>query len=160
MTTNMNKLEFLEKKINNYPLIERKLIKLLFATDSTLRKLKENPELINSSLFIDSDVTMLGLDKLGNKMKCSTADGLEISKNKGVLLIEAKDITNALVERLGSFINNSVKGIVDRRVKEVKKKLDGSVNLLNRLLQPINKTLEENTNIWLKQTTNYFDENL
>ena len=145
MCEGINKLEYLEKKINSYSLIERLPIKILFASDNTLRKLKDNPELINdNNLFIDSDITMLGLDKMGNRKGCATADGLEVSKSKGILLIEAKDITNALLERLDAIIDNSggdlyVEGIVDNRVKEVEKKLNGSVNLLNRLLKPINK---------------------
>lgn len=153
MCENLNKLEFLQNKVNNYPLIERLPIKILFASDSTLQKLKNNSELINdNNLFIDSDKTMLGLDKLGNKKGCSTADGLEVYKNKGILLIEAKDVTNALIERLNSIINTPeqnlyVEGIIDNRIKEIKKKLNGSVDLLNRLLKPIDKTLSNNDNI-------------
>lgn len=146
------KLEYLENKVNNYSLIERQPIKILFASDDTLRKLKENEELIDdSNLFIDSDLTMLGLDKLGNAKGCSTADGLEVSKTHGILLIEAKDVTNALLERLNSIINDEnnlyVEGIIDNRIKEVTKKLNGSINLLNRLLKPINATLDSNENI-------------
>lgn len=63
----VGELEYLEARVNNYRLIERQPIKLLFASDNTLRKFKENPELINSDLFIDSDITMLGLDAFGNK---------------------------------------------------------------------------------------------
>lgn len=153
MCDDIDKLEYLEKKVNNYSLIERLPIKILFASDNTLRKLKNNSELINdNNLFIDSDMTMLGLDKIGNRKGCATADGLEVSKSKGILLIEAKDITNALLERLDAIINNSggdlyIEGIVDNRVKEVGKKLNGSVNLLNRLLKPINKTLSNSDNI-------------
>lgn len=146
------KLEYLENKVNNYSLIERHPIKILFASDDTLRKLKENKELIDdSNLFIDSDLTMLGLDKLGNAKGCSTADGLEVSKTCGILLIEAKDVTNALLERLNSIINDDnnlyVEGIIDNRIKEVTKKLNGSITLLNRLLKPINATLDNNDNI-------------
>lgn len=149
----VGELEYLEARVNNYRLIERQPIKLLFASDNTLRKFKENPELINSDLFIDSDITMLGLDAFGNKKELSTADGVEVSNNKGILLIEAKDITNALLDRLNSIANNSydddmsVRGIVDKRLENVKKKLEGSVKLLNILLKPIGKTLSENTNI-------------
>lgn len=146
------KLEYLENRVNNYSLIERQPIKILFASDDTLRKLKENPELIDdSNLFIESDLTMLGLDKLGNAKGCSTADGLEVSKIHGILLIEAKDVTNALLERLNSIINDDnnlyVEGIIDNRIKEVTKKLNGSITLLNRLLKPINATLDNNDNI-------------
>jgi len=161
MCEGINKLEYLEKKINSYSLIERLPVKILFASDNTLRKLKDNHELINdNNLFIDNDITMLGLDKIGNKKGCATVDGLEVSKSKGVLLIEAKDITNALLERLDAIINNSeeelyVEGIVDNRIKEVEKKLNGSVNLLNRLLRPTNKILSNNDDIYVALFIDY-----
>ena len=147
------KLAYLENRVNNYPLIRREQIKILFASDDTLRKLEEDPSLINNEkLFIDSDLTMLGLDELGNIKKCSTADGIEVCKENGILLIEAKDVTNALLQRLNSIINDNegevfVEGIVDKRIEEVEKKLNGSINLLNRLLKPINRTLDDNESI-------------
>lgn len=149
----VDKLEYLEEKVNGYAHIERQLIKILFASDSTLEKLKEDPSLINdSNLFIDSDFTMLGLDDLGGRRGHSTADGMEVSKSKGILLIEAKDITNALLQRLQSIVNNEeqslyLEGIVDVRIQEVHRKLDGSVALLNRLLKPIGQSLTSDDNI-------------
>lgn len=58
-----------------------------------------------------------------------------------------------ILERLNAIINNPdedlhIKGIVDNRIKEIKKKLNGSINLLSRLLKPINKTLSNNDNIY------------
>lgn len=153
MGEEINKLEYLESRVNNYSLIERLPIKILFASDETLSKLRDNNELINDNkLFIDSDITMLGLDKLGNIKGCSTVDGLEVCKNKGILLIEAKDITKALLERLNFIINQAdgelyVEGIIDKRIKEVERKITGSVNLLNRLLSPIKETLSSDDNI-------------
>lgn len=47
MCEGINKLEYLEKNVNNNSLIERLSIKILFASDNTLRKLKNNSELIN-----------------------------------------------------------------------------------------------------------------
>lgn len=153
MNISTNELEFLEQKVNNYSWIKRKPIKILFASDDTLRKLKEDPQLINDDkLFINTDVTMLDLDTFGNKKGTPTADGLEVSKDKGVLLIEAKDITQGLMARLNDIINNSdadlhLDGIVDNRLEEVKRKLSGSISILNRLLKPIEKTLPDNTDI-------------
>ena len=153
------KLEYLEKSVNNYSLIERQPIKILFASDDTLRKLKEDEELINdSNLFIDSDLTMLGLDKLGNAKGCSIADGLEVSETQGILRIEAKDVTNALRERLNGSINDDnlyVEGIVDKRIQEVKKKLNGSITLLNRLLKPISAKLDSNENVYIALFIDY-----
>ena len=153
MGGSMDKLEYLEEKVNRYPYIERQLIKILFASDKTLEKLKEEPSLINdSNLFIDSDLTMLGLDDLGRRKKHATADGMEVSKSKGILLIEAKDITEALLKRLQAIVNDedmnlNLERIVDIRIQEVHRKLDGSVALLNRLLKPIGQSLTSDDNI-------------
>ena len=153
MGGSVDKLEYLEEKLNRYPYITRQLIKILFASDETLRKLEENPDLINDdNLFINSDVTMLGLDDLGRRKRHATADGVEVSKSRGVLLIEAKDITKALVQRLNAIVENedvdlNLERIVDIRIREVQKKLDGSVSLLNRLLKPIDQSLSSYDNI-------------
>lgn len=152
MCTDINELEYLQNKVNNYRLIERLPIKILFASDETLRKLRCDPNLINDlNLFINSNETMLGLDVLGNRRSTPTVDGLEVSKEKGILLIEAKDITIALLERLNAISNNEeylfVEGIVDNRLREVQRKLNGSINILNRILRPIEKSLPDTTNI-------------
>lgn len=148
-----SRLEYLERKVNNNLFIERTPIKILFASDETLRMLKNEPELINdNSLFIDSDITMLGLDKLGNQRRFSTVDGLEVSSSKGILLIEAKDVTEALLKRLDSITDScdsklDAEMIVTKRIREVERKIDGSISLLNKLLIPNNQVLSSEDKI-------------
>lgn len=95
----IGELEYLEGYVNNHNKIKRDLIKLLFASNDTLRKYQIDSNLINSDLFIDSDITMLRLDGIGNKEKCSTADGLEISKNKGIFK-DYENLKNTLINQL------------------------------------------------------------
>ncbi|MGL5087621.1 MAG: hypothetical protein ACRC68_18220 [Clostridium sp.] len=150
----IDELEYLTRYVNNHGLIKREPIKILFASNDTLEKLKLDPDLIDSDLFISSDITMLGLDKIGNKNSCKTADGLELSKDRGILLIEAKDITKALIKRLNILSKKSrdndglvVNGIVDKRLDEVKEKLTGSRKLFNMILNNKGKFLSEDTNV-------------
>lgn len=55
------KLEYLENRVNNYSLIERQPIKILFASDDTLKKLEENEELIFVSALITDGLSVLSL---------------------------------------------------------------------------------------------------
>lgn len=142
-------LGFLEEKVNTHKLIKREPIRVLFASDKTLKEYKNNPSIIDEEkFFINSNITMLGLDNLGNIKSCKSVDGLEVCNNKGILLIEAKDITTSLLLRLEAIANDdenlNLEGIIDNRLKEVSDKLKGSVTLLNSILKQINEELNHN----------------
>lgn len=151
----IKEIVFLNEKINNYSLIKRENIGILFASDETLKKIKKDKNLLkNSNLIIQSDVTMLGLDHIGNKKRYKTTDGIEVSISQGILLVEAKDITKALIQRLNNLINNTsvndkfaLKGIIDNRLTEVKEKLAGSLNLLEKFLTQKSYNLPTSVNI-------------
>ncbi|WP_297523093.1 hypothetical protein [uncultured Clostridium sp.] len=150
-----NEIIFLNHKLNNYSMIQRENIGILFASDLTLRQLKKDLSLSeDENYIIQSDITMLGLDTIGNKKRFKTADGAEVSTLKGILLIEAKDITTALLHRLNGLITNAsendnlaLKGIIDNRLNEVKEKLSGSLGLFENFLLQESYNIPSNTNI-------------
>ena len=81
---------------------------------------------------------------IGSRKKTEEIKTKNIVVDKRVTIVEINDDNNLYVE-----------GIIDNRIKEVTKKLNGSITLLNRLLKPINATLDNSENIYIALFIDY-----